>query len=118
VDDFDGFPVIYVFVCGELYARINPDGDWEYDLIAPTSTVACETISGVLYNLGEIGEETYEEFTSQLSLDFEVTLQAFYTLAEQSQGHEVVAFIGRVCQAVFERFEADDPGYLTEPKGF
>lgn len=111
--DYNGESLATVFMTGVPILTIDAGNDYQYNLIIPNETYARQAYVEFLWQIQDGGSEfTHEAFINAVGSDAEE--QAFVDFLEEGDGHELIAFVGRVAHKMHE----NDPGECPEPTGF
>jgi hypothetical protein len=112
VPDYNGDPIVHVFVTGERIARMEPQDDWRYEFTLCTTSAERQAYEGLAYRLGELSEDADQHLAAVWGLPYESLV--FDEVTSNIDGHLMVAWLGTVAQAVYDL----DPEYLPKPTGW
>lgn len=110
--DYNGDPVATLTVLGQPLVVVQPASGWQVDLVSAFNSDHRQAWVTFYFHLGEIQEEPYLRFGEQVGTDLEQDY--FDAVAEETDGHALLAYVGDVCRAVHDRL----PDQTPEVSGF
>ena len=74
VPDYNGCPIVHVFITGERVLRMSPLEDWEYEFTPATTSAERQAATSLAYHLGGITEEQEQLLANLKDNDHVVTI--------------------------------------------
>lgn len=107
VEDYNGTPIVHVFVSGERLVRINTD-DWSHEFTLCTSSDERQSYASLAYHLGELSEDD-DQLLADAWGDFmgNSEVNTFDEVTSKIDGHLLCAWVDTVCAAVFDAVGED-----------
>jgi hypothetical protein len=109
VPDYNGDPIVHVFVTGERIARMEPQNDWRYEFTLCTTSAERQAYEALAYRLGELSEDADQRLAGVWGFPYEAIV--FDEVTSYIDGHLMVAWLGTVADAVFKA----DPDHIDPP---
>jgi hypothetical protein len=102
VPDYNGDPIVHVFVTGERVLRMAPLEDWNFEFTPCSTTQERQAYASLAYHLGELNEDQDQELANAWG-DFQgrSEVAVFDEVTSHIDGHLMVAWAGTVADAVW-----------------
>lgn len=106
VPDYNGDPIVHVYVTGERVLRMCPNEDWTFEFTPCTTTWERQAYAALAYHLGELNEDQ-DQLLAEAWGDFKLPeAETFDEVTSYIDGHLMVAWAGTVADAVWNALGA------------